>query len=239
MPTLSRMEASAISPALKSPAERHYHAKCFFSSSNLSDVKIRFGGKNVDAHKIILARGSRYFERIFAGDGMVQYGRTVDLDDIDTEAAKGLLAWIYDTEYQRDDRYIDEAGLTYIPKTAVEAQQYAVYLIDLYVAANTYEVSKLAALVEVRVDRAFRDVIWQTRYGERAGARASEVASRLYTGKGLVKQGLDGLRRIFVNHFEHGYRTHVDIKLLEEMLLDCPGLAIDVLRRLARRDESH
>ncbi|KAK5697633.1 Kelch-like protein 5 [Elasticomyces elasticus] len=239
MPTTPNMETPASSPAFTSPAERHYHAKCFFSSSNLSDVKIRFGGKNVDAHKIILARGSRYFERIFAGDGMVQYGRTLDLDEIDTEAAKGLLAWIYDTEYQRDDRYIDEAGLTYIPKTAVEAQQYAVYLIDLYVAAKTYEVSKLVAMVELRADRVFGDAIFQTRYDERAGAHASEVASRLYAGSGLEKQGLHGLRRIFVNHFEHEYRTQVDVELLEKMLLDCPGLAIDMLRRLAKRDKSH
>ncbi|KAK3626196.1 hypothetical protein LTR56_019984 [Elasticomyces elasticus] len=231
------METPASSPAFTSPAERHYHAKCFFSSSNLSDVKIRFGGKDVDAHKIILARGSRYFERIFAGDGMVQHGRRVHLNNIDTEAAKGMLAWIYDTEYQHNDRYVDKAGLTYETKTPLEAQQYALYLLDLYIAAKKYEVSGLAAEVELRMEHVFMLVMLRVD-GERAGVHASEVACKLYTKRGVQEQLIHNLRRTFVRHFEIVYSMEKGTELLEACMLEYPGLAIDVLRRLTKKDES-
>ncbi|KAK3623945.1 Kelch-like protein 5 [Elasticomyces elasticus] len=233
---MSTMEIPASTPTSTSSVERHYHAKCFSSSSNLSDVKIQFGGKRIEAHKIILARGSRYFDRLFAGDGIVQHGRTIRLENIDTEAAKGMLAWIYDTEYQRNDRYIDKAGLTYPTNTPSEAYLYAVYLVNLYRAARKFEVPKLAAAIELRLDHVFMVVIFARHY-ELAGMRATEVARKLYAEHGAAKETFHHLRRIFVGRFATEYRTARDTKVLEEVMLDCPGLAVDVLRRLTKEEK--
>ncbi|KAK4961905.1 Kelch-like protein 5 [Elasticomyces elasticus] len=237
---MSTMATLASTPTSASFVERHYHAKCFFSSSNLSDVKIQFGDKSVDAHKIILARGSCYFQRIFAGDGMVQYGRTVQLEDIDTEAAKGMLAWIYDTEYQLNDHYVDKASLSCRTDDSLEARVYAMYLVNLYIAAKMYEVSGLAEEIESRLGHVFMVVI-ATRFGERAGARVSEVASRLYAEHAVEKGMLYDLRRIFVRQFATAYmiaKDTEDTELLEEVMLKYPGLAVDVLRRITKKDES-
>ncbi|KAK5727382.1 hypothetical protein LTR15_003277 [Elasticomyces elasticus] len=237
MPTVSTMETPASSATFTSPIERHYHPKCFFSSSNLSDVKIRFGGKIVDAHKIILARGSPYFERFFAGDGMIQHGNTVYLHTIDTEAAKGMLAWIYDTEYQLNDSYVDKAGLTYETKTSLEAQQYALYLLDLYIAAKKYEISRLAAEVELRMDHVFMLVMSRVD-GERVGVLATEVAWKLYHNREIGEHMLLNLRCTFVRHFAVVNSMEKDTELLEFCMLRCPGLAVEVLRNLTKKAES-
>ena len=43
----------------------------FLESSKYSDVTIRIQGEDIPAHKIVLAKGSEYFEKLFSGQWSV------------------------------------------------------------------------------------------------------------------------------------------------------------------------
>ncbi|KAH0270730.1 hypothetical protein KCU91_g7877, partial [Aureobasidium melanogenum] len=71
-----------------------------YNNNTLSDITIKFNGRQVSAHKAILAQKSAYFMTTFTGQFPVATSEEVDLgDDDDPEAIHAMLRYIYDMPY--------------------------------------------------------------------------------------------------------------------------------------------
>lgn len=74
----------------------------FFDTDNLSDVIIKFHGREVKCHKIILCAASDYFKMLCGAESKFKEAsqKTIELkDDEDPDAVEAMLAYIYSFEY--------------------------------------------------------------------------------------------------------------------------------------------
>ncbi|THY80815.1 hypothetical protein D6C92_10543 [Aureobasidium pullulans] len=91
--------------------------RSFFDDENLSDVIIKFGEKRIFAHRVILARGSVWFEKALLGDFSEANKRVIELyDDAVPDASmamfKHLYGMTYDTQrYPRPEEDLPEFHL--------------------------------------------------------------------------------------------------------------------------------
>ncbi|KAG9598890.1 hypothetical protein KCU77_g6244, partial [Aureobasidium melanogenum] len=71
-----------------------------YNNNTLSDITTKFNGRQVSAHKAILAQKSAYSMTTFTGQFPVATSEEVDLgDDDDPEAIHAMLRYIYDMPY--------------------------------------------------------------------------------------------------------------------------------------------
>ncbi|XP_014237864.2 BTB/POZ domain-containing protein At4g08455-like [Trichogramma pretiosum] len=67
-----------------------------FLNENLSDIKLRTScGKEIPAHKVVLANASPVFKAMFSHDMMENQSQSVDMMDVKYEAAVEMLRYIY------------------------------------------------------------------------------------------------------------------------------------------------
>lgn len=113
----------------------------FFDTDELSDITIKFSGREVRCHRIILCAASDYFKKLCGvGSRFRERGeKEIELkDDDDPDAVEAMLAYIYSFEYaEQFSARIDKA----------------VFHLNVYVTAKKYLIDKLAnkALVCLRV----------------------------------------------------------------------------------------
>ncbi|GIX70148.1 BTB and MATH domain-containing protein 42 [Caerostris extrusa] len=96
--------------------------KFLYSDGFLSDVILKTETAAFPAHKIILASRSSVFKAMFSSDMREAHGDTVDIEDISDDTLKRMLEYLYTAH--------------------VEGLQWE-SAIDLYIAANKYEILSL------------------------------------------------------------------------------------------------
>ncbi|XP_023313627.1 protein roadkill-like [Trichogramma pretiosum] len=100
-----------------------YNFDWIFLNENLSDVKLRVAcGKEIPAHKVVLANASPVFKAMFSLDMLENKSNSVDMVDISHEAAVEMLRYVYTGRVENE-----EISLT----------------IDLLAAADKYQLQEL------------------------------------------------------------------------------------------------
>ncbi|KAG9652276.1 hypothetical protein KCU95_g5253, partial [Aureobasidium melanogenum] len=128
-----------------------------YDSETLSDVLIQFGRQQqLRGHKAVLARKCKYFYKAFSGQFSVASSKVIELgDDEDPEAIKAMIRHIYDLPY---DQMLE--GSTVDGVTNYNTNQDLLFHIDVFTAADKYDVASLRPLVVKK----FKDLmeIWRS-----------------------------------------------------------------------------
>ncbi|THY79252.1 hypothetical protein D6C86_00210, partial [Aureobasidium pullulans] len=78
--------------------------RSFFDDENLSDVIIKFGEKRIFAHRVILARGSVWFEKALLGDFSEANKKVIELhDDTVPDASMAMFKHLYGMRYDKQE----------------------------------------------------------------------------------------------------------------------------------------
>ncbi|THW55440.1 hypothetical protein D6D19_10685, partial [Aureobasidium pullulans] len=78
--------------------------RSFFDDENLSDVIIKFGEKRIFAHRVILARGSVWFEKALLGDFSEANKKAIELfDDTVPDASMAMFKHLYGMSYNKQE----------------------------------------------------------------------------------------------------------------------------------------
>ncbi|KAG9676938.1 hypothetical protein KCU99_g2159, partial [Aureobasidium melanogenum] len=103
-----------------------------FNSNTLSDITMKFNGRQVSAHKAILAQKSGYFMTAFISLLPVATSKEVDLgDDDDPEAIQAMLRYIYDMPYAH--QVTDHSSF----------EEDLVFCLNVFIVADKYDVTGL------------------------------------------------------------------------------------------------
>lgn len=111
----------------------------FFDTNELSDITIKFSGREVKCHKVILCSASEYFQGLCgARSRFIESGQNViELkDDEDADAVEAMIAYIYSFDYS--ERFKEKADD-------------AVFHFNVLVTANKYLIPKLASRACVKL----------------------------------------------------------------------------------------
>lgn len=71
---------------------QHANHNSFFNDATFSDVKIKFSGQEILAHKSTLARKSEYFFKAFTGQFPVLF-TSLNLINMDANLSQGCYQW--------------------------------------------------------------------------------------------------------------------------------------------------
>ncbi|KAG9592706.1 hypothetical protein KCU77_g4249, partial [Aureobasidium melanogenum] len=113
-----------------------------YNNNTLSDITVKFNGRQVYAHKAILAQKSAYFMTAFTSLLPVATSEEVDLGvDDDSEAVHAMVRYIYDLPYAQQ--------VTDIPGSSEES---LVSCLNVFTAADKYDVASLRPMVVKRFE---------------------------------------------------------------------------------------
>ncbi|ORY09036.1 ankyrin repeat-containing domain protein [Clohesyomyces aquaticus] len=70
----------------------------FFNSNTLSDLTVRFSGRELKAHKVILCIHSQWFAKAFRGNFLEASQSTLELHDDNPQAVEGMIRHFYDLD---------------------------------------------------------------------------------------------------------------------------------------------
>ncbi|KAF2816522.1 uncharacterized protein BDZ99DRAFT_566341 [Mytilinidion resinicola] len=123
----------AIDPG-NAELEAEQRLQSFFNSDILSDLTVRFSGREVKAHKVILCIHSRWFANALTGSFLEASQSTLELHDDDPQALEGMLRHFYNLEPMspcETDR----------PSTPnqTDASAKLKHIVHLYAAADKYD----------------------------------------------------------------------------------------------------
>ncbi|KAK3634095.1 Kelch-like protein 10 [Elasticomyces elasticus] len=108
-------------------------------SVKFSDVTLRFGGREVHAHKLVLAWQSKYFEREFFGSFSEASSKVVELHDDDPDAMDGVIAALCGAASHGIAWFEERYSQTYDAEGRFEGH-YMLYLVNLRIAWSKYMV---------------------------------------------------------------------------------------------------
>ncbi|KEQ74591.1 hypothetical protein M436DRAFT_72001 [Aureobasidium namibiae CBS 147.97] len=111
------------------------------ADNNFSDVIIKFGDKQVFAHKVILARGSLWFDKALSGNFSEANKKVIELhDDVGSGAVMTMLKHIYGSNYK--EQYLDEDD------DATVEMHHAVFILG-----DKYDISSLREEAAARFEK--------------------------------------------------------------------------------------
>ncbi|KAM0721280.1 hypothetical protein Q7P37_003568 [Cladosporium fusiforme] len=90
-------------PRWKSPVVPGELYRSFFDDARLSDVSIKFGTSSVKAHKLVLARSSEYFFRMFCGSFAEANKQEVELFGDSELGVRSMLCYLYNIDILNAD----------------------------------------------------------------------------------------------------------------------------------------
>ena len=204
----------------------------YFDCAELSDITIRFGSDIIRGHKIVLAQGSTWFSRAFEGGFQEAATAELQLLEDDPMAVKGMLAHFYGPRY-------DPNGPQLRPYTAsrrdepfriwdqIEPMSYLLYLVDLWVVADKYDVICLKdGIVSALSDNL------PNFYTAEMRPEFEWVARKVYEtddsdSATVVKRGICCIIAHRFRSASPEWRV-----LFEQLMRDIPALAVDVVSRL-------
>ncbi|KAH0003523.1 hypothetical protein KCU78_g13861, partial [Aureobasidium melanogenum] len=101
-----------------------------YNNNTLSDITVNFNGRQVYAHKAILAQKSAYFMTAFTSLLPVATSEEVDLgDDDDPEAVHAMMRYIYDLPYAQQ-----------VTDTPGSSEESLIFCLNVYIVADKYDV---------------------------------------------------------------------------------------------------
>ncbi|KAI4732099.1 hypothetical protein E4T49_00141 [Aureobasidium sp. EXF-10728] len=129
-----------------------------FDNEILSDVLIKFGKQQqINGHKAILARRSKYFYKAFSGHFPVASSKEIDLgDDEDPEVSRAMIRHIYDLPY---DQMLEENTGDDTPACSINED--LMFHIGVFTAADKYDVKSLRPLV-VKKFESLMETNWES-----------------------------------------------------------------------------
>ncbi|KAI4722530.1 hypothetical protein E4T48_01187 [Aureobasidium sp. EXF-10727] len=87
----------------------------FFNDKDLSDIIIEFNDTQFFAHKVILARGSTWFEKAFPSGFSETNQKVVELhDDVSSDAIMAMLEHLYGMDYKDQSVHGDVGGISQV-----------------------------------------------------------------------------------------------------------------------------
>lgn len=215
-------------------ANRH---RDYYQSTKYSDITIRFSGRELPAHKIVLAEGSEYFRALFEHDFKVGSLTTcayyfelfsnsgkhqeasaaaIDLHDDHAHALCGMIATFYGhSGHEKTSVTNSENGAAYV-----------MYTIDLYVTASKYLVPTLCSEVVRDMGEMMEVLTEDDGYPEHLG----RVANHIYATH--ADAAVD-LRKPLVHIIVQHVNMWKDSDGFKQLLADIPDLAFDVVLTLA------
>ncbi|CAD0115411.1 unnamed protein product, partial [Aureobasidium uvarum] len=108
-----------------------YRKRNFLDDQELSDVVIKFGDKQVFAHKIMLANGSAWFEKALLGSFSEANKKIIELhDDINPEVIMAMLKHLYGSNY-------------YQQKILIGINGSAAFHLEVFMLGDKYDISSL------------------------------------------------------------------------------------------------
>ncbi|KAM0718325.1 hypothetical protein Q7P37_006657 [Cladosporium fusiforme] len=127
-----------------SDATKTGQQESFFNNQCLSDVTITFGSESLHAHKIILAKGSTYFKKMFCGSFKEANSNEVKLCEDDPLAIHAMIRFLYGLDYQSAGTKSDWLRLS--PHA------------HLYAAAEKYDLPSLKSTITDVVKSEFKSL---------------------------------------------------------------------------------
>lgn len=218
-----------LSTIICSPQDR------YFNNPALSDVVIHFSGRQVKAHKVILASQSEHFRAMFEGGFAEASAHEVHLYEDDPEAMYGALAYCYGIYYDGNTTF-DTFGhgplLNYdVRRTDRERNR---YIINLYTTGGEYMMAEVQAHAEWffnalmgTVKPSYVPLFSRDPEGRDTWMVHCHPRARLLYW--TLGESVKELRPAFANavwRVAHGLSDH---ELFQQMMLEAPELALDVL----------
>ncbi|KAF2687530.1 ankyrin [Lentithecium fluviatile CBS 122367] len=110
----------------------------FLNADTFSDLTIRFSGRELKTHKVILCIHSKWFANAFRGGFVEASASTLELHDDDPEAVEGMLRYFYDLDPMPPCE-------TYKPSIPEQTKLFAKlkHIVHVYAVADKYDVPML------------------------------------------------------------------------------------------------
>lgn len=129
------IESTAI---IKNTRQSFGALRGMFEGELFTDFVLNVSGEKINAHKVILAGSSRYFEAMFAS-GMVESQRSyLEIEDSEPETIRAMLDFIYSGELRQPCKRVFEGKDTELKKT-----NSSVFYSRLFLAADKYQIDGL------------------------------------------------------------------------------------------------
>ncbi|KAK6438509.1 hypothetical protein LTR95_005293 [Oleoguttula sp. CCFEE 5521] len=188
----------------------------FFNCIELSDIKIKFGSKEIFAHRYVLCLNSEYFRKLLMAGFAETEKKEITLIGDDEGAVVAMLRYLY--------------GLPYLP--ANEAEVSLLPHAQVYVVAEKYGLPDLQAAIFERVNVGGVSpwgIGWSS-FNSDLGDSLRVVFTQTPATDNLLRPALANLCAVRLHSWSSGETSVV----FRSLLMDAPDLAIDVLSKMGQ-----
>lgn len=227
------------------PLEAHLTSNSFFDSPMFSDVVVYFGKESLRAHRVKLAEASRYFKDILTR--ATEKARTTDSDDPrerwltsaqdghpdqihlkgdEPTAVRGLIAWIYDVQYDGKDYFAGSGCSLLSIEIPGDAAEYAVYLVGLYAAAHKYGMEQITSVVQ----KVLPTVLQTVKTDQSLNPKLCNIARHIFCRH---KAEAVELRPGMISVFGSGITRFSGTEEFDTLLRQVPDVAAELVEGLA------
>ncbi|KAK5123786.1 hypothetical protein LTR85_002422 [Meristemomyces frigidus] len=199
--------------------------RSYFKSPKYSDITIRFGACEVQAHKLVLAQSSDFFRASFDSGFKEASAATVDLKDDDPNAMFGLLAHIYSLHFNGRNGYVKHKDRAKV-SCDENGAEYVKYQVTLYITASKYLVPTLCTRVAEDFGQMLDCIVVD---GGHSGYIV-QIVKHIYVTHADAAVDLRGPMVTLFGNFASVWITD---DWCRQLLFDVPELGVDLIATLA------
>ncbi|KAK5116593.1 hypothetical protein LTR85_009218 [Meristemomyces frigidus] len=122
-----------------------FDVSSFFDQEAYSDIIIKYGTKQLKAHKMIICSKSDYFKKLCGPDSRFAESKKniIELKDDDENAVTSMFKWLYSFEY---DEAWTKPSVAPLQRSSFERH------VAVYIVADKYQLPALSELAKQRIE---------------------------------------------------------------------------------------